>query len=232
VFSRYPATSCAGLLLPFEHPLLTSVRVERKSMPVKLGLGHKKHKEDKMKKILALILTAVLISILVIPVGAALADKDFHTIRLPLSPTEGHELRNGMVIRTHTEGPVNYLLMSYILNGAEPNTTYYICWEILEMGAIYPYTVYNEGEIIQTDKNGNGNLHVKFSPDVVGRNVYPEPTLHFRVLFIEENTWYTKTSMAPAYPGVWLIVGGDVVYETGAPEEYFEVDMDWDWYNP
>jgi len=41
-----------------------------------------------MKKILALILTAVLISILVIPVGAALADKDFHTIRLPLSPTE------------------------------------------------------------------------------------------------------------------------------------------------
>ena len=86
-----------------------------------------------MKKILALIITAVLISLLVIPVGTALADKDFHTVRLPLTLTSegegaGHTLRNGMVMKTHAEGPVNYYIMSVILNGAKPDTTYYIFW--------------------------------------------------------------------------------------------------------
>jgi len=182
-----------------------------------------------MKRILTLILTAVFISLLVIPVGTALADKDFHTIRLPLSLTQdgedtGHTLRNGMVIRTHTEGPVNYLLMSYKLNGAKPNTTYIICWEILEMGAVYPYTVYNEGEIIQTDEDGNANLHVKFSPDVVRERVYPATTLTFKVLFIEEGTGILTPW--PDLPlGVLLMIGGNVVFETN----YFEVTLDWDW---
>jgi hypothetical protein len=182
-----------------------------------------------MKKILALISTTVLISLLVIPVGTALADKDFHTLRLPLSLTQegedtGHTLRNGMVIRTHTEGPVNYLLLTYILNGAKPNTTYIICWEILEMGAVYPYTVYNVGEIIQTDENGNANLHIKFSPEVVRRNVYPNTILTFKVLFIEEGTG-TLTPWPDLPPGVLLMIGGNVVFET----DYHEVPMDWDW---
>ena len=181
-----------------------------------------------MKRILALILTAVLISLLVIPAGTTLADQDFKTIRLPLSLTQegedtGHTLRNGMVIRTHTEGPINYFVMSYILNGAKPDTTYDICWEIVELGALYPITVY-EGESIQTNGKGNGNLHTKGFTEVVRERIYPMTTLTFKVLFIEAGTG-TLVPDSSLPPGVLFMFDGNVVFET----DYFVVSFDWDW---
>lgn len=171
-----------------------------------------------MKKTLALILTAVLIALLIIPAGTALADQAFHTVSLPLSLTtagalDGHTLRNGMVIRTHANGPINYAIGSYILNGAKPDTTYDICWEFAEFGWFRVY----EGHFIQTDKNGNGNLHWKASPADVREFIPPNTTLHAKVEFIAGGT----RVYIPAY-GVWTIVGGVVVFETEVFEIYFD----------
>ena len=197
-----------------------------------------------MKRILALILTAVLISLLVIPVGTALADKDFHTIRLALSLTtegedDGHPLRNGMVMKTHAEGPNNFYIMSFILNGAMPNTTYDVSWKCwvwgpnigLPEGWVDYYDMflgpfgYSEaylGHSIQTDKNGNGQLHCKRSPEEVwAMGVIPDTTLKFQLTFISDG------EVVEVIPGTGILAvdGGDCVFETDVFEAYF--DGDW-----
>ena len=171
-----------------------------------------------MKKTLALILTAVLIALLIIPAGTALADQAFHTVSLPLSLTtagalDGHTLRNGMVIRTHANGPINYAIGLYKLNGAKPDTTYDICWEFAEFGWLPIYEYHS----IQTDKNGNGNLHFKITPAHVSELGLNNSTLHAKVVFIAGGTPWP----IPGYP-FSTIVGGVVVFETEVFEIYFD----------
>jgi hypothetical protein len=169
-----------------------------------------------MKRTLALISTAILVALLIIPAGTALADQSFHTVSLPLSLTTagadaGHTLRNGWVTRIHANGPINYAIGSYILNGAKSDTTYDICWEFEEYGWLPIY----EYHFIETDKNGNGNLHWKASPALVP--IPPNTTLHAKVEFIAGGT----PVYIPAY-GIWTIVGGVVVFETEVFEIYFD----------
>jgi hypothetical protein len=192
-----------------------------------------------MKKIPTLILVAVLISLLVIPTGIALADKDFHTVRLELSKVEGapaeHDLRNGMVIRTHAEGPINYYVMSVILNGAKPNTTYELGWAIQGMvingtelpGVVDPITgdpvyTHNCSHSIETDKNGNGNLHYRKPPEEVLSTIPPgTTTIIFKVVLIEGG--YQDVVMTN-YGPMQCWVEGVVALET----DWFPVNFDWD----
>src|SRR5690606_7017344 len=62
--------------------------------------------------------------------SVAVADKAYHTERLPFSLTDagaqaGHpELRSGHVVNIHPNGPVVGAIEQYMLNGAKPRTTY------------------------------------------------------------------------------------------------------------
>jgi hypothetical protein len=173
-----------------------------------------------MKRILSLILTTILIGLLVIPAAIALADQNFHTVHLPLSLTTdgeaaGYTLRNGWFTLTHTEGPINYIVVSFILNGAKPNTTYYVCWEFQG----YEGYRFYDGHSIQTDKKGNGNIQIKESPDVVRSRVWPNTTVYYHPVL-------TVGGIADGeyFPGMYLMLGETAVYQT----EVFEVNFDWD----
>lgn len=188
-----------------------------------------------MKRIPTLILVAVLISLLIISAGAALSCKDYPIQRLPLSLTQegedaGHTLRSGSVTRVNFYGTKIYFTMSYKLRGAKPNTTYDICWEIEELGTLYPVTVY-EGDSIQTNNRGNATLYTKGSMELVKERVYPATTLHFRVRFLEGGHLLTDEELIgigvdpeTLPPGVSLMYGGNIIFET----DWFEVNFVWD----
>ena len=55
---------------------------------------------------------------------AASADAVYHTEHLGLTPVGGAPLRSGFVQNIKAEGPTIYAHEIYVLNGAQPNTTY------------------------------------------------------------------------------------------------------------
>jgi hypothetical protein len=129
-----------------------------------------------MKRILVLISVLAVIGLFVIPSGVAFADQTYHTERLPLHSVDpDYPLRNGMVVNIHANGPNNFAIEEYILNGATPDTTYEICRvfaENLYVGPPYPPGTYlpagwpiDTGYSIHTDKNGNGNCQIKLTPE-------------------------------------------------------------------
>jgi hypothetical protein len=117
-----------------------------------------------MKRILALIATAILIGLLVLPAGTAFADQAYHSERLPVhSVAAGYPLQNGMVVNIHDNGATNFAVEEYILNGAKPNTTYELC-RVFQESILYmepPLAALDTGFALQTDKNGNGQCNIK-----------------------------------------------------------------------
>jgi len=175
-----------------------------------------------MKRTLAFVITAILIALLVIPAGAALADQDYHTIMLPISLTQdgidaGHTLRTGHLTTIHTEGPVNGLIRVYELNGALPDTTYQICYVFPDEP--YYYVAFYYWEDIHTDKNGNGSFFQRVPPG--GGTSVPQ---NMKIVFIEGGT-------PTPYGPYWLFYEGDE--ENGGTRaletEVFEICFDQDW---
>jgi hypothetical protein len=106
--------------------------------------------------------------------GSALADQSYHTDHLIVSLTAagaaaGHpELRSGFVNDIHTQGPINFAIEDYLLNGAKPDTTYGV---VLLLQAndcsgqfLFPFP---NGASVVTDKNGDGQNQIKISPEQV-----------------------------------------------------------------
>jgi hypothetical protein len=196
-----------------------------------------------MKRIPTLILVAVLISLLVIPAGAALSCKNSSIQRMPLSLTEdgtnaGHTLKSGSVTRDNLYGPNIYFTMSYKLRGAKPDATYYICWWMEPVSPPLPEdfstTVY-VGETILTDSKGNGDAYYQFSREVAEQRVPGADTMTFKVLFIEGGILMSAEDMGlppeTLPPGVSLMVltdgthvFGNIVFET----ETFDCNFYWD----
>lgn len=58
------------------------------------------------------------------------ADSTFHTEQIPLTPAGAAPLQSGFVVDIHTNGPVNYALERYVLNGAQPDTTYQVSTQL------------------------------------------------------------------------------------------------------
>jgi hypothetical protein len=60
--------------------------------------------------------------------GAPLAPADavYHSQHIGLNPIGGASLRSGFVENIHTDGPQVYAHELYVLNGAEPDTTYQV----------------------------------------------------------------------------------------------------------
>ncbi|TMD16340.1 MAG: hypothetical protein E6I27_14630 [Chloroflexi bacterium] len=136
----------------------------------------------------------------------AFADQTFHSVRLSLAPVGDSPLRNGNVVDIHANGPVNYAIEEYHLNGATPNTTYAV--EYLITGAPFGTTVcgsgafpFPNGATVETDLNGDGNSQLKIPPSfVTGLG------LHHTVLGL---SWVLLHSGTPAYQTSCITVGLD-----------------------
>jgi hypothetical protein len=76
----------------------------------------------------ALVMTAVAVAA---PLAAA--DAVYHSQHIALNPIGGAPIRSGFVENIHADGPQVYAHELYVLNGAEPETTYQV------MLLLYPF---------------------------------------------------------------------------------------------
>lgn len=122
-----------------------------------------------------------IVSVLVVVIGlaaalgstAVLADRAYHTHRIPITASglDGHpELKAGAVVNIHAEGPNVYAVERYMLNGAAPDTAYWIVIQIWFDPAC-EVVMFDELPTMPlvTDANGNASGMLVFTPeDMVG----------------------------------------------------------------
>jgi hypothetical protein len=104
----------------------------------------------------------------------AFADQTYHTENLPLSLTAAGaaagepQLQAGHVVNIHTQGPVNFAIEEYVLNGAKPNTTYQVVLSLQGAGCTGPFLfLFPNGASVATDAQGNGHGELKITPEQV-----------------------------------------------------------------
>ena len=109
---------------------------------------------------------------MVLAPGSALADQSYHTDHLIVSLTSagaaaGHpELRTGFVNNIHTQGPVNFAIEEYLLNGAKPNTAYQVVLllQATNCSGVFLFPFPNGASVV-TDAAGNGHAQAKVTPE-------------------------------------------------------------------
>jgi hypothetical protein len=79
-------------------------------------------------RIVAVVAAAALSVALTVP--AALADQVYHSRHIALFPTAATPLRSGFVENIHVNGPNIFAHEIYVLNGAQPETTYQVALNI------------------------------------------------------------------------------------------------------
>src|SRR5215472_6830301 len=79
---------------------------------------------------LAAILTVSLAAVTALPGPAARADQMYHSHQIALHPVGDEPLRSGFVENIHASGPIIFEHEIYVLNGAEPATTYQVTLNI------------------------------------------------------------------------------------------------------
>jgi hypothetical protein len=101
----------------------------------------------------------------------AFADQTYHSENLPLSLTsQGSaagepQLQSGHVVNIHTQGPVNFAIEGYMLNGAKANTTYRVVLSLKAGGCGGPFLfLFPNGATVVTDAQGNGHDQLKITP--------------------------------------------------------------------
>lgn len=179
-----------------------------------------------MKKVLAIMSVLTVFGILIIPSGIAFADQAYHTERLPIHSVNlsNYPLKHGFMINIHMDGPNNYEKKEFQLNGAKPNTEFFIY-------RVFGATIYNpldptkvlipkglrrdSGVSITTDENGNGHCQYKLAPEDLAL-VRGVPNLVITVVLYEVK----PTSPLPSVPD-----DGIRAYET----EEFIGNLDWKW---
>jgi hypothetical protein len=130
-----------------------------------------------MKRILIILALMAAVGISLVPIGIAGGDQAFKTTRstfYSLVPS-AYPLRDGFVVSTHMNGPVNFEKKEFQLHGAKPNTQFFIFRVFSENliltlpgGAtkVVPagFPVY-AGDSLTTNDQGNGNINTKLAPD-------------------------------------------------------------------
>jgi hypothetical protein len=112
-------------------------------------------------------LTAGLAAVAALTGPAARADQVYHSQHIALQPV-GHEpLRSGFVENIHVNGPTIYAHEIYVLNGADPATTYQVTLTIFaDDPTCAPESTsvkINTAEIT-TNTAGNGRSDAVFTP--------------------------------------------------------------------
>ncbi len=73
-----------------------------------------------------LLAEALAVTVVAVAAPLAAADAVYYSQHIALSPIGGASLRSGFVENIHTDGPQVYAHELYVLNGAEPDTTYQV----------------------------------------------------------------------------------------------------------
>ncbi len=117
---------------------------------------------------LVVALTLGLFAAAALPGAAARADDVYHSAHIALHPVGGEPLRSGFVENIHANGPTIFAHEIYVLNGAEPGTTYQVTLEIFvrdttctSSPALVPTAA------ITTNAAGNGQGEAVFRPSDV-----------------------------------------------------------------
>jgi hypothetical protein len=108
-----------------------------------------------------LVLSTVSIAALALP---AAADGVYHSGHIPLAPVGEAPLRSGFVENIHANGPNVFAHEQYVVNGAEPNSTY----DVVLTVSIGDPTCTNPSfamttATITTDAAGNGSANHVFT---------------------------------------------------------------------
>jgi hypothetical protein len=116
-------------------------------------------------------LLLIMLLAMAVTAGPTFADQSQHTARLSLSVTAagtaaGHpELRSGHVVNTHTNGPVNFAIENYMVNGAKPDTSYAVVSLLLTGSCSGPLAFpFANGAVLTTDARGDAHGQAKISP--------------------------------------------------------------------
>ena len=132
----------------------------------------------------AVVGVAAMALVLGAPALGAHADATFHTERIPLMPVNGSPLHTGFVIDTHANGPIVYAHEVYVLNGAQPDTTYHV--QLLGFangtnctGA--PLVTIPEATLM-TNVSGNASGDLFFTPEQVAPFRHSTVQLQYQVL--------------------------------------------------
>ena len=114
-------------------------------------------------------LTFGLVAVTALPGPAARADQVYHSQHIALHAVGNEPLRSGFVENIHANGPTIFAHEIYVLNGAEPGTTYQITLNIFvgdpacagSAGLVVPTAA------ITTNAAGNGRGDAVFRPSDV-----------------------------------------------------------------
>ena len=107
-----------------------------------------------------------LAAVTALPGPAARADQVYHSAHIALHPVNGEPLRSGFVENIHANGPIIFAHEIYVLNGAQPATTYQVTLNIYvgnpscagSAGVVVPTAA------ITTNAAGNGRGDAVFRP--------------------------------------------------------------------
>ncbi len=96
---------------------------------------------------------------------SARADAVYHSQHVALSPVGGAPLRSGFVENIHADGPNVYAHEQYVVNGAEPDTTYQVVLMIFPLDTTCSSSpIMIPTAVITTNTAGNGSAYHVFTP--------------------------------------------------------------------
>ncbi len=127
-----------------------------------------------------IVLALTLLALFVLQIAPAGADATYHTDRVELTAVGGAPLRSGFIANIHPNGPQVAAHEVYVLNGAEPNSTY----QVLLVGYVAEPTCSGTPlpiptAMLTTNVAGNGRVDFVFTPaDVPAEWRPPNPNVH------------------------------------------------------
>lgn len=127
-----------------------------------------------------IVIALALLALFVLQAAPVGADASYHTERVEFMAAAGEPLRSGFVTNIHPDGPNVYAHEIYVLNGAQPDSTY----EVLLIGYVAqpqcagtPITIPTAE--LNTNPAGNGKAEFVFSPsDIPDEWRLPNPNVH------------------------------------------------------
>lgn len=136
--------------------------------------------------------------------STAAADQYFHTSHADVSSIGGAPLQSGFVNDIHTNGATISAQERYVLNGAEPNTTYTVSLNIFSDSTCTTLVRSVPTETFTTNAAGNGEAGHTFAQTAPWPPETP-PTL--RTVYIQ---WVFSSEGVPQYATdcVPVVVGG------------------------